>query len=167
MSETLRLTATLSALNLRLEPLDGARPVDPPNDLFRLGELLLDAYHAASGDPKSVPADEQVAGADALEAVDGLLSGTYGTFDAEASELVEREGRVVTATLVTTPEGGPLVAIAMTHPTWQRRGLAGASVARAMARLAGRGETSVDALVTDDNERALALFRSLGFAERP
>lgn len=118
---------------------------------------MLDAYRGTVDDAGEGP-DE------ARAEVNRLLIGGYGPFDFGASELVERDGGVVGATLVTMYEGAPMVAFSMTAPAWQRRGLARAGLLRGMARLRDAGATSVRLAVTDANTPALRLYESLGFA---
>ena len=155
----LRLTVALAVVASPAPPLDGARPVRPDADRAGLARLMLDAYRGTVDDEGGTEAG-------ALAEVDALLAGVYGPFDGDASELVERDGIPVAATLVTTWGGGPFVAFSMTRPAWQRRGLARAGLLRAMARLAARGETRLDLVVTAANEPATRLYHSLDFVER-
>ena len=153
------MTGPLGPTTAPAPPLAGARRVDPIGDREALARLMLDAYRGTVD-------DEGETAADALAAIDQLFAGDFGTYDADASELVERDGRPVAATLLTTWDGGPFVSFSMTHPAVQRQGLARGGLLRAMARLAARGETRLDLMVTATNEPAIALYRSLGYTER-
>jgi len=153
------MTVPLGAGTAPAPPLAGARRVDPAGDREGLARLMLDAYRGTVDDDGETEAD-------ALAVIDQLLAGEFGAYDAEASEVVERDGRPVAATLLTEWDGGPFVAFSMTHPEWQRRGFARGGLLRAMGHLAARGETRLDLVVTAANEPAAALYRSLGFEER-
>lgn len=139
--------------------LPGARRLDPDTDRPAVARLFLAAYRGTVD-------DEGETEDDALAAVDALLAGEFGAFDSEASEVVERDGVLAAATLLTTFDGGPFVAFSMTDPAFQRQGLARAGLQRAMTVLAARGETSLDLVVTAANDRAVALYERLGFADR-
>jgi ribosomal protein S18 acetylase RimI-like enzyme len=139
--------------------LDGARVVDPTRDREPLARLMIAAYRGTVD-------DEGETEADALAAMDMLFAGEFGEYDGEASEVVERDGDIVAATLLTTWEGSPFVAFSMTTPAHQREGLARGGLLRAMGRLAARGEACLDLVVTSANEPAVALYRRLGFTER-
>lgn len=151
-----RLTRSLGPCEA--PPLLGARPVDLAGDRPALAVLFLDAYRGTVD-------DEGETEADALAAVDALFAGAFGTFDAASSEIVEREGRLVAATLLTRWEGAPFVAFSLTDPGSQRQGLARAGLLRAMAALSARGETRLDLVVTATNDRAVALYERLGFVD--
>ena len=149
-----RLTASLSAtIDSPADPL--ARPIRR-EDVDALASLMLDAYRGTIDD-----GGESLE--DAVSEVRKLLDGAYGAFDFAASELIERDGRPVSATVVTHYEGVPLIAFSMTAPTWKRRGLAKAGLQRAMARLAGAGVPRVDLVVTAGNTPAETLYERLGF----
>lgn len=132
-----------------------ARPIRP-EDASELAALMLQAYRGTIDDAGETP-DE------ARAEVDRLLSGGYGAFDAAASEVVERGGELVSATMVTRYEHCPLIAFSITAPSWKRQGLARAGLLRAMSRLAERGEPTVQLVVTKGNDAAEALYLSLGF----
>jgi len=159
MAERLRMTVPLGPSTAAAEPLDGSRPLDPASDREGLARLMLAAYRGTVD-------DEGETEDDAIAAIDMLLAGEFGAYDDEATEVVERDGAIVAATLLTAWEGGPFIAFSMTDPGHQRQGLARGGLLRAMARLAARGEPRLDLVVTAANDRAVALYRSLGFAER-
>jgi GNAT superfamily N-acetyltransferase len=130
------------------------------DDRPALTSLMLAAYRGT--------VDDEGEGPDGAAAeVARVLEGAYGPFDTACSEVVVRDGAVVSATLVTDYEGCPLVAYSMTAPEWKRRGLARAGLLRVMARVrrAGRGEVGL--AVTDSNTPARRLYESLGFVEAP
>jgi ribosomal protein S18 acetylase RimI-like enzyme len=93
------------------------------------------------------------------------FEGGYGAFMPGASFLVEEEGEVVSASLVTRWRGHPLIAFTMTRPGHAGRGLSRAALTRSLAALAEAEEEHVDLAVTDGNEPAQHLYASLGFLE--
>ncbi len=95
------------------------------------------------------------------------MSGDYGEFLPDCSEIIERDGKPVSATLVTRYQGKPLLAFSFTAPDWKRHGLARAGLLRAMDRLCELGETELGIVVTRGNEPAEALYASLGFRAHP
>ncbi|MDX2146646.1 MAG: GNAT family N-acetyltransferase [Planctomycetota bacterium] len=135
----------------------GSREVTLP-DAEALATLMLEAYRGTVDDAGEGP-DEAAA------EVRRLLSGGYGPFNFMASEVVEREGQIVAATLVTEHEGLPLVAFSLTLPAWQRRGLARAGLIRTMHRLHESGAKRVQLAVTLGNTPAEQLYASLGFVQ--
>lgn len=138
-------------------PLPGARPLVAA-DRVALARLFLDAYRGTVD-------DEGETEVEALAVVDATLAGASGPFDTERSEVVEREGSLLSATLLTRWEGSPFVAFSLTHPSAQRQGLARLGLLRAMARFAAAGESRLTLFVTATNDRAVALYESLGFLD--
>jgi RimJ/RimL family protein N-acetyltransferase len=81
----------------------------------------------------------------------------------DASEVIERAGRVVAATLITRWQGLPFVAFTLTAPNHQGRGLARAGLLRSINRLAAAEETVLRLVVTQGNAPAERLYERLGF----
>lgn len=132
-----------------------SRPVRP-DDAPALSALMLDAYRGTVDDGGEGPEE-------ALSEIQKLLSGGYGPFDHHASNVAERDARLVSATLVTRYDGAPMIAFSLTAKDWQRRGLARAGLCLAMQRLQQAGESRVNLAVTAANTPALTLYQSLGF----
>jgi ribosomal protein S18 acetylase RimI-like enzyme len=132
-----------------------ARPPTPA-DADALGALMLDAYRGTLD-------DEGETLADACAIARELFAGGSGALMWAVSEVTEREGRLVAATLVTLWQGLPLVAHMVTAPAFQRLGLARAGLVRAINRLAAGQEAAVRLVVTQGNTPAEALYESLGF----
>jgi len=155
----MRMSATLDD---SLPPSDadamarGVTPADAP----ALAALMLGAYRGTVDDCGEGP-DEAAA------EVGRLFAGEYGVFDFAASEVIIRDGAMVSATLVTEYEGVAMVAFSMTAPAWQRRGLARAGLQRTMQRLHAAGRHRVDLAVTCANMPAVTLYRTLGFRAVP
>ena len=105
--------------------------------------------------------------ADAVREVQKTFAGEYGDFNRECSRLLEQEGELAAAVLLTRWQGSPFVAFTMTHPRFKRTGLARACMAGAMQALFAGGETELRLLVTLANAPAVRLYRSLGFAFEP
>ena len=91
------------------------------------------------------------------------FAGVFGPPMPAVSEVTEREGALVAATLLTQWWGGPFVAFMVTAPDAQRQGLARAGLTRALNRLAAGDEPWLRLVVTQGNSRAEALYESLGF----
>jgi RimJ/RimL family protein N-acetyltransferase len=140
----------------RPAPADPLARAPTPADADALAALMVDAYRGTIDDDGETPDD-------AREAVQDLFDGDFGALQWAVSEVVERDGRVVAATLITRWEERPFVAFTMTAPGHQRQGLARAGLVRAINRLAAAGETVLRLMVTQGNTRAEALYESLGF----
>ncbi|MCY2967085.1 MAG: GNAT family N-acetyltransferase [Planctomycetota bacterium] len=152
-----RLYVSLSATTATVDP-GARRPV--PADRQDLADLMLAAYRGTIDDSGETIDD-------ARAEIDRLFAGEYGEFLPDCSEIIERDGKLVSATLVTRYQGKPLLAFSFTAPHWQRCGLARAGMLRAMDRLCGQGETELGLVVTSGNKPAEALYASLGFRAHP
>lgn len=126
------------------------------HDAESLARLMLEAYRGTVDDGEEGPAE-------ALSEVYKLLQGGYGDFNAKASEVIEHDGEIVATTLVTEYQGAPLIAFSLTHPTYQRRGLARGGLLRTLEALRQTGHTQAFLAVTSTNLPALTLYESLGF----
>ena len=137
-------------------------PADPlaraprPEDADALAALMVEAYRGTIDDEGETPDD-------AREAVQDLFDGDFGALQWAVSEVTERDGCLVAATLITHWQDRPFVAFTMTAPGHQRLGLARAGLVRVCNRLAAAGETVLRLMVTQGNTRAEALYESLGF----
>ena len=131
-----------------------------PTDRQDLAILLYAAYHGTID-------DEGETFSDALAEIDKVFDGSYGTFLADCSFVVE-EGEFLSSACLTTwwePHDAPLVVFAMTRPDAQRRGLARALLQASVNALLGAGYERLTLIVTDGNEPAQRLYASLGFCE--
>ncbi|MCC6969642.1 MAG: GNAT family N-acetyltransferase [Phycisphaerales bacterium] len=135
----------------------GARRVTRA-DAEALAHLMLGAYRGTIDD-----------GGETLDDARGevvkTLTGGYGAFDFEASEVIEREGVVVAGTIVTHYERLPMIAFSLTRPEWRRQGLARGGLLRVMHRLARARHARVQLAVTCGNTPAERLYESLGFTD--
>ncbi len=100
---------------------------------------------------------------DAIAVVTGAFEGEYGEMIAPASMLLEEAGQPVSASVVTTWQGRPLLAFAVTHPDRKNEGLSRICTTSAMQVLALAGYRELDLFVTQANAPARALYRRLGF----
>ena len=123
--------------------------------------LLMHAAYAGTID------DEGETLEDTRAVVAQYFAGEFGPPMPAVSEVVQRDGELVAATLLTQWWRGPFVAFMITAPHAQRQGLARAGLTRAMNRLADGDEPWLRLVVTAGNTRAEALYASLGFVPVP
>lgn len=125
-------------------------------DARAIAELMLAAYRGTIDDEGETPEET-------LDVVQQLFAGEYGAMLWNISEVTERDGRLVSATICTVWEGRPFVAFAVTAPEYKGRGLARAGLMRAINRLAAAGDPVLRLVVTRGNTAAERLYDSLGF----
>ena len=82
-----------------------------------------------------------------------LLNGSY---------LVEGDGTIASAVLVSLSEGKPFIGYVMTLPSHKNQGLARLVTTTALERLARDGHKTVGLYITEGNTPSEALFRSVG-----
>lgn len=92
-----------------------------------------------------------------------LFEGRWGEFAPDGSWGVERDGRLVGATLSVRRPPGVLIADVMVDPAEQGHGLGQAVMLGTLAGLAGAGISPVVLAVTEGNDRAIRLYERLGF----
>ncbi len=125
-------------------------------DLASLASLMYRAYIGTVDYDGETPEQSE-------EEMRKTFEGEYGPFDPECSTLIEREGQVLSATLITRFQGRPFVAFSMTDPSVRDQGLARSCMLAAMAALRSRHETELRLVVTLANAPAVALYSKLGF----
>jgi predicted GNAT family acetyltransferase len=128
------------------------RTVSPP-DLARLARLMLDAY-VGTIDFEDEDLD------DAMEEVRSFLDDDASLLD--RSYLVEDDGQIVSAVLVSMAQGRPFIGYVMTLPSHKKQGLARLGVTHVLKRLADDGHESVVLYITEGNTPSEGLFRSVG-----
>src|SRR5262245_36469096 len=116
-------------------------------------------YHAYFGTIDYEGEDE----AQALKEVHRTFAGDYGSFLWSASRVLEREGILASAALITRWEDRPYVAFSMTHPRFKRLGFARACLESAANQLLLEGEHELRLVYTVGNVAALGLYQKLGF----
>jgi len=127
-----------------------------PEERELLAHLMLAAYRGGAD-------DEGETIAEALQEVDHVLVSADRPFIPEASFVIERDGALATASLVSLFRGAPLITHIMTHPNYKRRGLGASALLSSATALREQGWSSLSLYVTDSNGPALALYRKLGF----
>lgn len=131
-----------------------------PEDVVDLAELMLDAYRGTI----DVSGDETLA--DALEEVRSYFAGGSGTPLLDCSYVVEADGFLAGACLISMYHDEPLLAYSFTGPEWKGRGYASALVQLSMNALAANGFTTLALWVTSGNHPAEHIYEKLGFAEQ-
>ena len=121
-----------------------------------LAPLWLAAYRGGADDE-----GEDLEGA--TGEVERTLTGVYGPLLTDASFVAVDGERPVGAVLVTLWEQRPLVAHVVVDPSMKRSRLGTDLMNAAANALAGAGRTELDLFVTETNEPAVRLYRSLGF----
>lgn len=123
-----------------------------------LGLLLYAAYRGTIDDEGDSPTD-------AHHEIDKVYAGEYGVFMPEVSFLIESEGTVQAACLVTWFEihAAPLIVFLMTRPEAKGRGMARHLLTHSLAALRAAGQTRATLIVTEGNEPAQHLYASMGF----
>ncbi|MEN6369135.1 MAG: GNAT family N-acetyltransferase [Thermotogota bacterium] len=129
-----------------------------PSDKEALAILLFAAYRGTID-------DEGDSFADALAEIEKTFRDDYGRFLPECSFVIEAGEFLASACLVTffEPHDAPLVVFLMTRPEAKRRGLARNVLGRSMNALLDARYARLTLVVTDGNEPAQNLYRSLGF----
>jgi GNAT superfamily N-acetyltransferase len=164
-----------AALSMSL-PLVEESPLRGVPDRISLGTLTADglaeradeigavAFRAHGGDEGWADASAAVASmrkAAAGEALGPLL---------DSSVIATRDDTVVGACLITDrpgepPSGGPWVLDVFRDPDEPATGIGGAMLTHAARSLRSIGLAAMSLAVTSDNQRAIGLYRSLGFVE--
>ena len=127
-----------------------------PEDERQLAELMLAAYEG------TVDEEEETI-EQAVDEIRKTFAGEHGPYLPDCSRVVERDGRIVSATLVTAWQERPFVAFAMTALAFKRRGIARASMVNTMQDVSASGKGLLSLVVTVENRPAFDLYRSLGF----
>lgn len=135
--------------------IDGARR-PAPSDKRALGQLMFAAYQGTA-DYSGESVEE------AEREIEKTFMGSYGDFLPDCSYVVERNLTLVSASLITMLDQKPLLAFAMTSPSWKRQGLARAAIFNSMQDLLDAGATHLQMVVNPMNHCAVNLYESLGF----
>ena len=147
-------------LSLKREPLETDFPVRPVNhsDAPALSHLLYASFRGSIDDEGETPADAQ-------HEIDRLFRGDYGQFDSTASFVIEEEGVLQSACLISwfDVHAAPLVVFSMSRPEARRRGMARHLLTASIHALLNHGERFLTLVVTEGNTEAISLYRSLGF----
>jgi ribosomal protein S18 acetylase RimI-like enzyme len=128
-------------------------------DAEALAVLMLDAYRG------TVDADGSETIGMARREVNGYLAGESGPPRLDVSRVVEQDGHLAAAVLVSDYEELPLIAYVMTSSGHKRRGLATALMCEVLSALADAGEPEAHLWVTSANP-AVRIYERLGFHDR-
>ena len=122
-----------------------------------LAEVFLDAY-------RDTIDDEGESLQDAFDEVKNVLAGAYGALADEYSAVIVDGSGVLSALFVAkAPNGKLFIPYVVTAKRCGRRGLARALIQRCLERAQRDGVDQVELYVTEGNDGAVALYRSLGF----
>lgn len=123
------------------------------DDLEGLAGLMLDAY-VGTIDYEDETLD------DAIGEVRSFMDDDSSLLD--RSYLIEDDGTIASAVLVSVSEGRPFIGYVMTRPSHKKHGLARLVTITALECLAGDGHETVVLYTTEGNTPSEALFRSIG-----
>jgi ribosomal protein S18 acetylase RimI-like enzyme len=130
-------------------------------DLPRLAELHRTAYRNRFDRYLFLELADEAE--DAVREVREILDGRWGEFLPEGSFVSERGSELVGAVLSVHGTTGALVADVMVSPAAQGLGVGRRVLARALRSMHDAGVARVYLNVTEGNERAIRLYRGLGF----
>lgn len=135
----------------------GFTPVPPPEEL---APLMLAAY-------RGTPDDEGENLQDTIDILRATMRGRYGEWMPEASFLAIDENALPTGAILTAQEddGTPFVAFVFVDPDHCGRGTASGLIARTCRALSASGHQSIRLWVGASNQRAVRLYRHLGFVD--
>ncbi len=153
MPQKLRYEIDLADLTPAAMPHDLQVRSISQDDLEELARLMLDAYvDTIDYEGESLE--------DAIEEVASFLDDDQALL--ERSYLVDDEGTIASAVLVSLADGRPFIGYVMTRASQKNQGLARLVTTTALERLAGDGHESVILYITEGNTPSEALFRSVG-----
>jgi ribosomal protein S18 acetylase RimI-like enzyme len=125
-----------------------------PSD--RLAPIMLAAY-------RGTPDDEGETLEDTIAVIDAGIAGEWGDWVEEASFVALNASEPVGAVMMAMTGERPFISFVFTHPDHAGTGVATRLIGRACAALAARGDETVDLWVNPASERAIRLYRHLGF----
>lgn len=131
------------------------------NDVNELGQLLWQV------DQNSIDNNGQdVLGS--IAEIQEMLDGHFGTFLTAASFVLFDSQKPICATFWThyPKENQPLLAMTMTHPSYQNRGLCQLLIRHSFNALQELGYTTCFLSVTQGNSSAIAAYEKIGFKKR-
>jgi len=141
-------------------PGETLRPVER-DDLVALAALHRAAYRDRFDRYLFLELTDE--GEDAVREVREILDGRWGEFLPHGSWLLLDGGRPAGAVLTVHGGAGALVADVMVDPASQGHGIGRRVLTRALREMRAGGASRIYLNVTEGNERALRLYRGLGF----
>ena len=124
----------------------------------RLAPMMLAAY-------RGTPDDEGETLEDTIDVIDAGVAGEWGEWVKEASFVALNADEPVGALMMAMAGARPFVSFVFTHPDHGGTGVATRLIGRACEALAARCDETVDLWVNPASERAVRLYRHLGFDE--
>jgi ribosomal protein S18 acetylase RimI-like enzyme len=121
--------------------------------------VLMDAAYTGTIDDEGETIEQ------CADEMRGTITGKYGPFVAQASNFILVNEEAAAACLVTMWKDKPLIAFSMTNPKFQRQGLSGLLIKKAINELTGIGEKHLFLVVTEGNNSAQNLYRKIGFKD--
>ncbi|MCX4150111.1 MULTISPECIES: GNAT family N-acetyltransferase [Paraburkholderia] len=131
------------------------------DDAVQLGALFFTAFKGTTDDLQQTEADYRAK-------ANALFEGLYGDCILAASSVVERDGELLSACVVTgyEPYDCPLIAIEATRPSMQGNGIARRLVKASLRNLVIAGHSACRAMITVGNGPSERLFERCGFVPR-
>jgi GNAT superfamily N-acetyltransferase len=128
------------------------------DDAESLGYLMLEAFRGTI-DYEGETLTESIA------EITDTLNGKYGPFLDRCSFLIEKDGAVVSAVIVTFYEEMmlPLLAFAMTHPDFRNQDMSSHLIKRSINALLDEGYDEAYLVVTEGNGPAVHMAEKIGF----
>lgn len=120
--------------------------------------LMLAAY-------RGTPDDEGETLEETVGVLTGAMSGAYGEWLPAASFMALEGDEPVGAALTAKQDEVPFIAFIFTRPDRLGTGIASRLIGRICQALAEDGHETIDLWVNPANDRALRLYRRLGFSE--
>ena len=139
-----------------IEPRFEARSVRA-GDVRALGELMYAGFRESVEPVEELPVEIMVA--------QETLEGKYGPLLTDSSLVVEEDGELLAACLVSLFPSGPHVVHMVTRPEHRGKGIGTELLLRAANSLAESGYDELSLYVLPENEDAKRLYRRLGFEE--
>jgi len=128
-----------------------------PDDAGALARLMLEAYRGTI-DSEDETLDDAIAEIDSYFDANPMLDSSF---------LIERDGNLVSAVLVSLIDEGPFVSYVITVPAHKNKGFGGRVTAAALDSLGARGHDEVAFYITVGNTPSEALFTRLGAVVDP
>ena len=134
------------------------RPVEA-KDTHPLAELILAAYRGTVDDEGEGPPE-------ALAAIQGFFEEDPGPPILSCSYVIDRNGTLFSACLISLWKQNPIITAIMTHPEHKRQGLGLRVLLTCLHALQHQQYSSVLAFITNGNLPSEKLFAHIGFQEQ-
>ena len=127
-------------------------------DIALLGRLMYESYR------DTIDYEGETL-EDALAEIRSTIHGQYGTFMANCSFVIERQGEAASACLISWSQEfhKPFLTYSMTHPTSKNQGRGTFLLKKSINTLLDQGYQELTLVVTEGNIPAQRLYQKLGF----